>query len=107
MPKIKRYTFAVSTEAIKRTFDGFMDMMRYDAARVILSSSTVTILQTEQRPPERNRWASFRMYILVEQEGDYPDITHLTTQAQANLPLPSSLFRKKLGGISYRDKLDS
>jgi hypothetical protein len=87
--KTKRYTFAVSTAVIRHDFTGFMDMMRYDSATVLTSNDTITLLQTAPLPPTRERWASFRMYVLAEQEGDYPDTVYLKKEAQLKLPLPA------------------
>jgi hypothetical protein len=88
--KTKRYTFAISTAMIQHQLTGFLDMMRYDSARVISSAPDVTILQTTPLPPTRERWASFRMYVLAEQEGDYPDTDYLKKEARFKLPLPAT-----------------
>jgi len=94
MPEPKRYTFVIAREPLNNpvTLTGFFDMLRYDSAQIIEADSTFVVLQTTDHEPTRARWQSFRLYILAEQTGNYPDLYHLRTQAHAKLP-PSPSVR--------------
>jgi hypothetical protein len=83
-----RYTFIIARAALDRqmVLTGFLDMLRYDAATVIDADSSFVVLQTTNHEPTRTRWASFGLYPLAEQKGDYPDITYLKQQALPKLP---------------------
>jgi hypothetical protein len=88
VPKIKRYTFVIARAPLdnRMHLSGFLDMMRYDGATVIEADSSMIVLQTTDTPPTTARWHSFGIYILADQEGDFPDIRHLREQAAPRLP---------------------
>lgn len=88
MPKTRRWTFVIARSELDRPMKltGFLDMLRYDAAVVLEATSSCVVLQTSGHEPTYARWASFGLYSLAEQEGDYPDIRYLCEQARMKLP---------------------
>jgi hypothetical protein len=87
MANKKRYTFVVSAKMAEKHFTGFIDMLRYDGATVIDSTTSMIVLQTTSHAPTDGRWASFGIYVLARVEGDYPDTTALEAEAAPKLPL--------------------
>jgi hypothetical protein len=88
MAKTTRYTFVVSAKMAELRFTGFVDMLRYDHARVIdCSGTSMIVLQTTSHEPTAGRWASMGIHVLAQVEGDYPDIQYLRAQAAPKLPL--------------------
>jgi hypothetical protein len=87
MASKKRYTFVVSTKMAQKLFTGFIDMLRYDHARVIEGGGNMLVLQTTIHEPTAGRWASMGIRVLAQIEGDYPDISYLHAQAAPKLPL--------------------
>jgi hypothetical protein len=87
MPKQNRHTFVISAKMAEHRFQGFIDMLRYDAAKVIEGSSSMLVLQTVGHEPTEGRWASFGLHVLARAKGNYPDIPFLKDVAKERLPL--------------------
>lgn len=89
MRKTTRYTFVIARAELDNPtkLTGFLDMLQRDSATVIEATSSCVVLQTTGHEPTRARWASFGLYILAEQGGDYPDTTYLRQQAALKLPI--------------------
>lgn len=87
MPKTKRYTFVVSYDAaVNRNPQGFLNMMSFDACQVLAVDSNLIVLGMTDVPPTTDRWAGFGIYVLAQQEGDYPDLYRLKDKARNSLP---------------------
>lgn len=100
MPAKTGTTFAVSAIAAHNSFTGFVDMLRYDAARVVESDSTLIIL-TADRPPTDGRWTSFGIPVLAYQNygpRTFVDIPLLRDAARSKLPL-TTLRAPRLPGV--------
>jgi len=84
-------TFIVSTLAAHNSFVGFLDMLRYDAAKVVNQDSTLITLITLGNAPTARRWASFGIHVLAQASNSrsgYVDEGALRAQAREKIPVP-------------------
>ncbi len=98
MASSKGTTFAISAQAAAQTFTGFVDMLRYDGARVVEADSSLIIL-TAEHEPTLGRWASFGLHVLASQNygpRTFVSVGLLKEDAKLRLPTPR---RPRLPGV--------
>ena len=84
------FVYAVSAQSAEHQFVGFLDMLRYDQARVVESDSSLIVLRSPS-PPVSPRWASFGIPVLFETHFPADDIPPtMLVRAEAAPKLPSA-----------------